>query len=112
MSPSLAASKWKSTKPFAASVLSWGGMRGASHPFAFSSNIQKAELVRKAELYECSENSPVAWPDERSPAGRRPVFGRPQRIVDRIAELDLDGLTPREALNLLAELQRELGALA
>jgi DNA mismatch repair protein MutS len=33
-----------------------------------------------------------------------------QRIVDRIAELDLDGLTPREALNLLAELQRELGA--
>jgi DNA mismatch repair protein MutS len=32
-----------------------------------------------------------------------------QRIVDRIAGLDLDGLTPREALNLLAELQRELG---
>jgi DNA mismatch repair protein MutS len=32
-----------------------------------------------------------------------------QRIVDRLAELDLDGLTPREALNLLAELQRELG---
>ena len=34
-----------------------------------------------------------------------------QRIVDRLAELDVDGLTPREALNLLAELQRELGAL-
>jgi DNA mismatch repair protein MutS len=33
-----------------------------------------------------------------------------QRIVDRIAAVDLDGLTPREALNLLAELQRELGA--
>jgi len=33
-----------------------------------------------------------------------------QRIVDRIGALDLDGLTPREALNLLAELQRELGA--
>jgi DNA mismatch repair protein MutS len=33
-----------------------------------------------------------------------------QRIVDRLAELDLDGLTPREALNLLAELQQELGA--
>ncbi len=31
-----------------------------------------------------------------------------QRIVDRIGELDLDGLTPREALNLLAELQREM----
>jgi len=33
-----------------------------------------------------------------------------QRIVDRLAAVDLDGLTPREALNLLAELQRELGA--
>jgi DNA mismatch repair protein MutS len=35
-----------------------------------------------------------------------------QRIVDRLAALDLDGLTPREALNLLAELQREVGASA
>jgi DNA mismatch repair protein MutS len=33
-----------------------------------------------------------------------------QKIVDRIAAVDVDGLTPREALNLLAELQRELGA--
>lgn len=31
-----------------------------------------------------------------------------QRIVDRVAAVDVDGLTPREALNLLAELQREL----
>ena len=31
-----------------------------------------------------------------------------QRIVDRLAEVDVDGLTPREALNLLAELQREM----
>ena len=31
-----------------------------------------------------------------------------QKIVDRLAEADLDGLTPREALNLLAELQGEL----
>jgi len=33
-----------------------------------------------------------------------------QKIVDRLAAVDVDGLTPREALNLLAELQRELGA--
>jgi DNA mismatch repair protein MutS len=31
-----------------------------------------------------------------------------QRIVDRLAETDVDGLTPREALYLLAELQQEL----
>ena len=31
-----------------------------------------------------------------------------QRIVDRLAALDLDNLTPREALTLLAELQTEL----
>jgi DNA mismatch repair protein MutS len=31
-----------------------------------------------------------------------------QKIVDRIEDADVDGLTPREALALLAELQREL----
>jgi DNA mismatch repair protein MutS len=31
-----------------------------------------------------------------------------QKIVDRIEAVDVDGLTPREALQLLAELQREL----
>lgn len=31
-----------------------------------------------------------------------------QRIVDRIAAADVDGMTPREALALVAELQREL----
>jgi len=31
-----------------------------------------------------------------------------QKIVDRIEAVDVDGLTPREALALLAELQREL----
>ena len=31
-----------------------------------------------------------------------------QRIVDRLESLDLDGLTPREALTLLGDLQREL----
>ena len=33
-----------------------------------------------------------------------------QRIVDRLGEVDVDEITPREALNLLAELQRELKA--
>jgi DNA mismatch repair protein MutS len=31
-----------------------------------------------------------------------------QRIVDRLASVDIDGLTPRDALGLLAELQREV----
>jgi len=33
-----------------------------------------------------------------------------QKIVDRIAALDTDNLTPREALNLLAELKQELSS--
>ena len=33
-----------------------------------------------------------------------------QKIVDRIGEVDVDEMTPREALNLLAELQKELKA--
>ena len=32
-----------------------------------------------------------------------------QRVVDRLAAVDVDEMTPREALNLLAELQREIG---
>ena len=35
-----------------------------------------------------------------------------QRVVDRLAEVDVDEMTPREALNLLAELQREIGGKA
>ncbi|GGA57574.1 DNA mismatch repair protein MutS [Edaphobacter acidisoli] len=31
-----------------------------------------------------------------------------QTIVDRLSELDVDGLTPRDALNLLADLQKEI----
>jgi DNA mismatch repair protein MutS len=31
-----------------------------------------------------------------------------QRIVDRIAAVDVNGLTPLQALNLLEELQQEL----
>jgi DNA mismatch repair protein MutS len=31
-----------------------------------------------------------------------------QKIVNRIEGVDVDGLTPRDALQLLAELQREL----
>ncbi len=33
-----------------------------------------------------------------------------QKIVDRIAALDIDNLTPRDALNLLAELKQELSS--
>ena len=32
-----------------------------------------------------------------------------QRVVDRLAAVDVDEMTPREALNMLAELQREIG---
>jgi DNA mismatch repair protein MutS len=32
-----------------------------------------------------------------------------QRVVDRLAAVNVDDMTPREALNLLAELQREIG---
>lgn len=48
-------------------------------------------------------------PAERAGAVQMTMFTPlSQRIVDRLAELDLDGLTPRDALALLADLQREL----
>jgi DNA mismatch repair protein MutS len=61
-------------------------------------------------LHERAETQQVreAVPD-REPALQMTMFTPlSQRIVDRIAEVDVDDLTPRDALNLLAELQREL----
>ena len=62
------------------------------------------KLHERAETQQVREASPV-------PQMQMTMFTPlSQRIVDRLAEADVDGLTPREALNLLAELQRELKA--
>jgi len=80
-----------------------------------NSVISRAREVLK--LHERAETQQVATAlqsNERSSLPMQMTMFTPlsQRIVDRIAGLDLDGLTPRDALNLLAELQRELGASA
>jgi DNA mismatch repair protein MutS len=70
--------------------------------------IARAREVLK--LHERAESQQVREAvDDRAPSLQMTMFTPlSQRIVDRIAEVDVDGLTPREALNLLAELQREL----
>lgn len=70
--------------------------------------IARAREVLK--LHERAETQQVREAaTEHVPASQMTMFTPlSQRIVDRIAEVDVDGLTPREALNLLAELQREL----
>ena len=61
----------------------------------------------RAEAQGVREAAPV--PAERAPALQMTMFTPlSQRIVDRLGAIDVDGLTPREALGLLAELQREL----
>ena len=72
--------------------------------------IERArEVLRvheRAETQQVREAVPIA---ERAPALQMTMFTPlSQRIVDRVEAVDLDGLTPREALHLLAELQREL----
>jgi DNA mismatch repair protein MutS len=70
--------------------------------------IARAREVLK--LHERAESQQVRESaSEQTPSLQMTMFTPlSQRIVDRIAEVDVDGLTPREALNLLAELQREL----
>jgi len=71
--------------------------------------ITRAREVLK--LHERAENQQVAEAavkDIASPMQMTMFTPLSQKIVDRIAEVDVDGLTPREALNLLADLQREL----
>jgi DNA mismatch repair protein MutS len=75
--------------------------------------IARAREVLK--LHERAETQQVAHAleaaGERSAGPMQMTMFTPlsQKIVDRLAAVDVDGLTPREALNLLAELQRELG---
>ncbi len=70
--------------------------------------ITRAREVLK--LHERAESQQVREAaTEHVPAMQMTMFTPlSQRIVDRIAEISVDDLTPREALNLLAELQKEL----
>jgi DNA mismatch repair protein MutS len=71
--------------------------------------IARAREVLK--LHERAETQQVANALEspQTPVQMTMFTPLSQRIVDRIASTDVDGLTPRDALALLAELQRELG---
>lgn len=62
----------------------------------------------RAEAQQVRETASVV-PGARDPQLQMTMFTPlSQRIVDRIATADVDGMTPREALALVAELQREL----
>ncbi|MDE1155657.1 MAG: DNA mismatch repair protein MutS [Acidobacteriaceae bacterium] len=64
------------------------------------------KLHERAESQQVREALPAK---ETTPQLQMTMFTPlSQRIVDRIEQTDIDGLTPREALALLAELQHEL----
>jgi DNA mismatch repair protein MutS len=69
-------------------------------------------IARAREVLKLHERAETQQVREAAPAAMQMQMTMftplSQRIVDRLAEADVDGLTPREALNLLAELQREL----
>jgi DNA mismatch repair protein MutS len=62
------------------------------------------KVHERAETQQVREASPTLVPQMQMTM----FTPLSQRIVDRLSELDVDGLTPRDALNLLADLQREL----
>jgi DNA mismatch repair protein MutS len=69
--------------------------------------ISRAREVLK--VHERAETRQIREASPATPQMQMTMFTPlSQRIVDRLGEVDVDGLTPREALNLLAELQREL----
>jgi DNA mismatch repair protein MutS len=69
-------------------------------------------IARAREVLKVHERAETQQVREASPAAAQMQMTMftplSQRIVDRLAEADVDGLTPREALHLLAELQQEL----
>ncbi len=67
------------------------------------------EVLKLHERAESQQVREAVSVKERLPALQMMMFTPlSQRIVDRVEALDVDGLTPREALQILAELQREL----
>ena len=75
--------------------------------------LPKGVIARAREVlkvHERAETQQVASAlDAKGPQMQMTMFTPlSQRIVDRLGEVEVDEMTPREALNLLAELQREL----
>jgi DNA mismatch repair protein MutS len=67
------------------------------------------KVHERAETQQVREAGDALAPEKRQANVQMTMFTPlSQRIVDRLEQLDIDGLTPREALQLLAELQREL----
>jgi DNA mismatch repair protein MutS len=68
------------------------------------------EVLKMHERAESQQVARALGADEERGAVQMTMFTPlSQKIVDRLAAVDVDGLTPREALAMLAELQRELG---
>ncbi|MEO9072222.1 MAG: DNA mismatch repair protein MutS [Edaphobacter sp.] len=76
--------------------------------------LPAAVIARARDVLKVHERAETQQVREASPAAAQMQMTMftplSQKIVDRLAETDVDGLTPREALNLLAELQKELKA--
>ena len=74
--------------------------------------IERArEVLRLHERAETQQVREAVVPKTKVPALQMTMFTPlSQRVVDRLEAADLDGLTPREALTLLGELQGELKA--
>ncbi len=76
--------------------------------------LPAAVIQRAREVLKVHERAETQQVREAVPAANRETVQMTmftplsQRIVDRIEAVDVDGLTPRDALQLLAELQREL----
>jgi DNA mismatch repair protein MutS len=76
--------------------------------------LPNAVIARAREVLKLHERAESQQVREAAPAAHEPKVQMTmftplsQRIVDRLEHLDVDGLTPRDALQLLAELQREL----
>ncbi len=87
------------SKSYGIEVARLAGLPGA----VISRAREVLKVHERAETQQVRESAPA------TPQMQMTMFTPlSQRIVDRLGEVDVDEMTPREALNLLAELQREL----
>jgi len=120
----MAVKEWKEQVVFLRRVVpgsadkSWG-LHVARLAGVPPSVVERAEKVLRnleAQEYDLSGKPRLARgkrPNEDGPTDQLALFGgaadpRAEKVAERLREADVDSLTPLEALNLLAELRREL----
>ncbi len=115
----VSAREWKETVVFLRKIEAGGSDRSFGIQVARLAGLPAGVVARAQEILRNLERTEfdregrprLAYSEEQTPTSERqlPLFSRPGDVVlEELRRLDLDAMTPLEAMTLLAEIQRRL----